>query len=615
MRFVGPISKRLQGPGADDLLTLARKLLGQTRNQMKLGGLMQGWGSLQLPDGSWLRCHSNWNGAAPMDFVWIETPTTQDTDIVLSSWPYVLTRTPQIIEVGVVGDIIRYRDYTKDFYGEGLWSGNNGVLLWRSNKLYAPGKFLSQSGSPIVCSGTYIDSFSVPTTFVCATGTVAGHSVINVYKLDGDILTLVGYVDTFVIRGRQATLEQVSVSQDGKTIACAFGYAIDVDTEAEPEEYTISGGFVLTIDSETLTVVVVWTGEDDVTQTGEISEPTGDTEYTLTFSYEFMGRIYWEVNTLKLDKFNVELGLYVADYSRSSDTTTVYYPEFVAVGDKPCRNQWCLSYGEDPCTLALDVDYLYKQRVYEREGRQISTNYVKINDEAVWQESSGGESWGLRTTYSSYARRSHYSNSYCSSGNRTSYWSTEVDEPLGEAWSVPPSVKVKLIRGRPGSDLTARIDELTYDFDALGYTPNPVPWYINKGGYTLLSGTTSRFAAESEFSFWPYLARTKSDAIRIMDTIRKIYYNDYYSSTPYSSGLDLVKNAGEQRDKDGGWMVQIDMPKILTGVDDSQVESIIESSGVVYRTQDLPFSYYEYASDSPGIIYSTGYTNPNQSAP
>lgn len=73
MKFLGPISKDLTGPGAEELLAQARLLLGQVRNDMRLGGRQQGWGHWDLDDERRMRCYSNQNGAAPIDMVWIET--------------------------------------------------------------------------------------------------------------------------------------------------------------------------------------------------------------------------------------------------------------------------------------------------------------------------------------------------------------------------------------------------------------------------------------------------------------------------------------------------------------------------------------------------------------
>ena len=73
MKYLGPISKDLKGPGADDYLAQARVLLGQARADMQLGGVKQGWRSYDMPNGTKIRVYSNHNGAVPIDKVWIET--------------------------------------------------------------------------------------------------------------------------------------------------------------------------------------------------------------------------------------------------------------------------------------------------------------------------------------------------------------------------------------------------------------------------------------------------------------------------------------------------------------------------------------------------------------
>ena len=74
MKYLGPISKDLTGPGAEEYLAQARVLLGQVRNDMALGGTKQGWRSYDMPNGVKIRVYSNQTGAAPLDMVYIDVP-------------------------------------------------------------------------------------------------------------------------------------------------------------------------------------------------------------------------------------------------------------------------------------------------------------------------------------------------------------------------------------------------------------------------------------------------------------------------------------------------------------------------------------------------------------
>ena len=171
MKYLGPISKDLKGPGADDYLAQARVLLGQVRADMQLGGVKQGWRSYDMPNGTKIRVYSNHNGAVPMDKVWIITSPGDEKHI------------PYLLEHGLAEGIPSA--YTELYvYPSILAAGKKGLAPLEIKGTLGSTVYIFAADYPALVGGRYKFRPSIKENLLRAYSLPAPPSSPSLYKVD-----------------------------------------------------------------------------------------------------------------------------------------------------------------------------------------------------------------------------------------------------------------------------------------------------------------------------------------------------------------------------------------------------------------------------------------------